>query len=308
MRCKSRKCPSCGQLWAGDVRIKLLRNIEEYGGDVAIVTLTAPGEELLPWDPTWCSHEPHEQCSGRRGCQVEREAARRWNEEAPANWRALHRRAHGRAARVARRLGIKWANLAYNWEFQKRGALHRHIVVPMGTPGERLATLTYIAALDELRQEYAFGFVDRGPKAPPAVGEWIRAFQPDRRGGRPRMPRVIPAGQAAGYLAKYIAGSKKGKPLAITETVWHPDVPGHVVSIGPHLTRRTGCTMRSLRLNRQYSVLAGKADLMGLGHLVDVLEEQDLDLESRVRALIANLPPPRFLAGSRPARTTAAVV
>jgi hypothetical protein len=225
VRCKSRRCPSCGHLWAGDTRQKLLVNVEAYGGDVALVTITAPGRDVLPY--------------GEGGTQVDRAAARRWNREAREQFRGLHRRASERTKRWARGQGIEWAGVvARAWAFQRRGVLHVHLIVPMGTAGERLASHRYVAILDALRDEHGFGFVDRGRRT--KSHQWARQLE------------RVPQERAARYLAKYVAGHKLGAGgrLELAETVSHPDVPPHVVHVHRHLTARTGCTMRSLRLRR----------------------------------------------------------
>lgn len=294
-RCRNRRCPSCGILWAGDTRVKLLRNIDAYAGDVALITITAPGEDFgLIWDSDTCDHDPERPCSGKNGCRVHPDAAHQWNKAAPGNWSALHKRAQSRARRAAKRAGGDGFRLvAKTWEYQRRGVLHLHLVVGMTTPTERLAALVYIAALDELRELYCFGYVDRGPKAPPAHGEWTKLLKPDRRGGRPRMPRVIERGRAANYLAKYVAGSKTDGTLALTETVRHRDVPGHVIYVGRQLTAQTNCTMRTLREHRHAYTLWNRALDYGLEHLLYALPDDAGD-RAIIDALQSQIPPPNF--------------
>jgi hypothetical protein len=226
MRCKRRTCPSCGVLWAGDTRVKLQRNTEAYGGDVTVGTITAPGRDVLPHDGDG---------------QVVLDAASRWNAHAPGAWSRMHRRASARTRRYARRMGGEWMGpLGASWEFQRRGVLHRHFVLPMATHLDRLCARYYVACLDELRHEFGFGFVDRGRR---------------RRHRWSRQLEVVPAQRAGRYLAKYIAGLKSDGRLALTETVTHRDVPGHVTYVSRRLTARTGCTMRSLReARRQFRV------------------------------------------------------
>jgi hypothetical protein len=44
MNCKKRTCPHCGNLWAGDVKVMLLQNLNDgYNGPADMVTITAPG-------------------------------------------------------------------------------------------------------------------------------------------------------------------------------------------------------------------------------------------------------------------------
>jgi hypothetical protein len=61
----------------------------------------------------------------------------------------------------------------------------------------------------------------------------------------------MPAEQAARYLASYIAPYQRGTgKLSLTETVHHPQVPGHLLHVSRRLTQESGCTMRSLRRRR----------------------------------------------------------
>ena len=206
-------------LWAGDQRVKLLVNVAAYGGDVALVTVTAPGRDQLPYD----------------GEMVERTARYRWNRSAPRRWRELHRA----AAQIARRKHGRFALVASTWEYQRRGVLHRHVVVGCGTPRERAAADTYAQALYELRQAHGFGFVDRGRK----------------HGGR-RSLELVPAERAGRYVAKYLSPlGEHGKPT-ISLTVREPDVPPHVAHVSRRLTMGTGVTMRSLRARRRDYVFA----------------------------------------------------
>jgi hypothetical protein len=219
------------------VRVKLVRNIEAYGGEVGLVTVTAPGADVLPWT------SDHERT-------VQRHRARAWNKQAVAQWRAIHRKAAQRAARHAKRSGGSWRIVCREWEFQGRGVLHMHVVTPMGTPLERMASNVYASALEEMRHEHGFGFVDRGKRKKGTA--WRREVV------------VIPQEQAARYLAKYVAGVKSDGRLAISETVSHPDTPGHVVYVGRHLTARTGCTMQTLRLRRRAHMMVRAAHEEGV--------------------------------------------
>lgn len=211
-------------------------NAAAYGGDVALVSVTAPS---LPWDRRNCSHAPGQPCSGVHGCRVHDRYAATWNRDAPRRWRSLHRA----AAQVARRRCGKLTLVLRAWEYQRRGVLHMHVVLGMGSAAERAAAHVYVQALDELRQAHDFGYVDRG-----------RMKQ-----GR-RHLELVPATRAARYLAKYLApiavvdGEGRGK-LSLAETVVRPDVPPLVVYVSPKLTVQTGCTMRFLRWVRWAWVL-----------------------------------------------------
>lgn len=215
-RCKSRRCPSCGVLWAGDTRRKLLANTEAYGGSVALVTVTAPGSQQLP-DGT---------------------AMMRWNRTAPVRWRNLHRA----ASQIARRRHGRFSLVAWTWEYQRRGALHKHVIVGVESARELAAAHTYVDALHQLRERHGFGFVDRG-----------------RKHGGKRSLEVIPGDRAGRYVAKYLSPlGEDGKPT-LSETVLRDDVPPLVAHVSRELTSRTGVTMRGLRRLRYVFVLAREA-------------------------------------------------
>lgn len=143
MRCKKRTCPACGVLWAGDQRTRLLCNlIDGFGQAVALLTITAPGKDVLPWVEGVCP----------------REVAQPWNRAAPAQWSTLNRRTRRRLARSglpAPRL------LALVWAYQERGLLHIHAVFAAETELDRIANRAYVQALKRGgAREWGFGFVD----------------------------------------------------------------------------------------------------------------------------------------------------
>lgn len=144
MRCKKRTCPACGQLWAGDTRIKLLANlIDGHGGQVALLTITAPGREALLHDG-----------DGR----VDADVAHAWNKQAPAQWSHMNRWLRYRQVKdgaPAPRL------LGYIWAYQERGLLHMHLVLSATTELERIANRIYVGRLKAgAAKEWGFGFVD----------------------------------------------------------------------------------------------------------------------------------------------------
>lgn len=214
-------------LWAGDQRTKLLANVEAYGGSVAMITATAPGRELL-------GHGDDGQV-----LDVDR---LRWNGQAPANWRTLHRA----AAQVARRRHGVLSMLARTWEYQQRGVLHVHVVLGTQTAAERAAAHTYAITLDRLRSAHRFGFVSDAGRG---GGKW-----------RARGLETVPSSRAARYVAKYLSPlDAHGKPT-LSETVLQPDVPRQVAYVSTRLTARTGVTMRNLRLRRRVYVLSRNGD------------------------------------------------
>jgi hypothetical protein len=203
--------------------------IDGYGGEAVLLTITAPGAEVLPWD----------------GDQVERQAARAWNLAAPKQWSAMHRR----LAVVLARCGLKPNLLAYAWAFQKRGVLHLHLALGAQTAAEAYAAKVYGQLLkgDRERSEAARVAGKDGPVDLERgwAKEWGFGFidvQPMRRGSR----------GLASYLAKYVCkDGVSGRP-ELAETVDHSDVPARPIYISRRLTGATRCTMRNLRLRRYY--------------------------------------------------------
>lgn len=229
--CKSKRCPVCGLLWAGDWRVVVFRNWESYDGQVQLVTLTAPGEELLPWDRDHCTHDDDVECSGGRGCRVQREHAWLWNTLAPKRWTKLHRRV---SQWVRRKWGPHLEILGYVWQYQKRGALHLHVVVGLRTPIARHCAHKYQERLAEVAHEYGFGFVDR---------KWSSA-----RGQR-----------VAAYLTSYLLKGH-GERAQVQETVLHTDAPGRLVYVSRQLTTRTHVTMRAQRRRRHLFVIRRRVE------------------------------------------------
>jgi hypothetical protein len=225
MRCSSRTCPEYAPIWARDTRRRLFVNLEQLKLSV-MFSVTAPGADLYPFDPQFCSHSPSQRCSGRIGCRVAPDVAEAFNRNAGKWWSELHRVAKMRADRA---VGMKLTIAARVWEKQKRGLAHVHGVISVATPVEVRWAEIYITALGELAPKYGFGFVDGWHKV-----------------GRKFWPGV----QAAAYLSSYFAG-RRGRKMAITETVLAGDLPRLVVFVGRDLTRVSGCTMRSLRNARR---------------------------------------------------------
>jgi hypothetical protein len=178
IRCKRRTCSSCGVLWAGDSRVRLLANlIDGHGGDVAMVTVTAPGRDALPHD--------------QEGV-VDRAAAEAWNKAAPAQWSRLHRRCRYRLREAP--CGPP-ALLGYVWAFQRRGVLHVHLAFAADTPARKAAARGYVQLLKAgLAAEWGFGFVDlqmahHGAKG---VGNYFAKYVcKEGAGGRPELAETV---------------------------------------------------------------------------------------------------------------------
>lgn len=159
-------------VWFGDVKRLLLTNLLSYGGSCWLVTVTAPGEDVLPWD-------------GRR---VVQHAAHEWNKTAQRRWSELHRR----ALQATRRAGHDVRSLARVWQMQKRGVLHLHLVLGVDSPADAAAARRYVLELRRRSTEFGFGFIDAR----------------DRDGKTGRSTVMAPE-RAAGYLSSYLGESSQ---------------------------------------------------------------------------------------------------
>ncbi len=223
-RCSSRTCPEFAPIWARDTRRRLLENLRLVKLSV-MFSVTAPGADVYPFDPRFCSHSPSQRCSGRIGCRVDPALAEAFNRRAGGWWSELHRAAKVRADRAT---GHKGKIAARVWEKQKRGLAHVHGVIAVSTPAEVAWARSYVMALRELAPRKGFGFVDGWEKI-----------------GR----KFWPGDQAGAYLSSYFVRGR-GRKAPITENVLAGDLPRLVVFVGRDLTSQTGCTMRNLRLAR----------------------------------------------------------
>lgn len=224
----ARTCSGYSEIWAGDVRVKLFSGLKAYGswhggkGTVRMVTITAPGSDAgLTWDEDHCAHLGEHRHSGLLGCRVRPAAAGHFNRYAPSWWTELHRQARQAAKRT---VSIAPELLARVWEHQKRGVLHLHLVVGYSTPAERAAVDAYVQELSARAPRHGFGFVDRK----------VEVKEPSA---------------AAAYLSSYFVAGKKGK-LSLRETVQSKQMPRSIVYVAPWLSRRSGITMRTLRMRR----------------------------------------------------------
>lgn len=195
------------RLWFGDVKRLLFGNLISYGGKCWLLTVTAPGSDLLPWD------------SETR--QVEQHAAHEWNLTAQKRWSELHRWA--RQATIREGFDVRF--LARVWQLQARGVLHLHLVVGVETEAEHAAARFYVAKLRERTREFGFGFVD--------------ARDRDGKAGR---STVMEPYLAANYLSRYLsASSQLVRALELAER------PTRLIWISPTLSTRSTITMRRLR-------------------------------------------------------------
>jgi hypothetical protein len=157
--------------------------------------------------------------------------------------------------------------LAWTWEYQRRGALHKHVVVGVGSARELAAAHTYAQALHELAGAHGFGFVDRG-----------------RRTGGRRCLEVINSQRAARYVAKYLSPLGDDHKPTLSATVVRPDVPPHTAYVARSLTSETGMTMRYLRWRRKAYVLKLPAIHPATGELVSSIIERMQAANASARA------------------------
>lgn len=232
-RCKRRDCPGYAPIYLRDQAERLRRNLAAWNSGTCLVTLTAPGADVLPWDRSKCGLGEHV-CSGQRGCRINWVSAAEWNATATGRLgdlltatREQVRRTHGGTARV-------WV-LAIVFEAQQRGAFHPHIVLGYRTAADRAALDTFRDTLQRKRGDYGFGVGQRGS---------FDAGMPDRFSGS----------HAGRYIAKYLrpAGAKRSfVPLLEAVAKITPRDPQtnrlkvlvRPVYVSPTLTRATGVTM-----------------------------------------------------------------
>lgn len=261
--CQRRSCPCCGLVWLKDTNIRALAAAQQLQGPVALVSITAPGRDVLPWD-----------ASGRR---VVASAARSWNRTAPARWRKLYDAARRRALRSCPTAPGEWALVMKVWEYQKRGVLHLHLLVPMGSRRAASHSTALVRALAALAPLYGFGYVDRG-KLPDGGG---------RRSARRLEP--IAAERAAAYVASYLGGAGIGKG-GIFEVAQAQGVPGALVYIAQRLTAASGVTMRSLKVRRRiicrYPSAVESADAWYAACLVDAVDRRRPPFSPETRAAL----------------------
>lgn len=163
--CRNRRCQRHGarnrRIHGGDRYRVLLAGLVAYAGPVAVTDITAPGAGPLPWDRRFCEHPRKVACSGTRGCRVRRDAAVAWNATVGPRYRRLHELVCARLERA----GIgRPTILAGTYELQRRGVLHRHLVLGMGTPAEKFAANAYVRLMAEHAPRHGWGFVERRPK------------------------------------------------------------------------------------------------------------------------------------------------
>lgn len=205
-----------------------------------MITVTAPGVDVLPWDRSRCKLKRRHRCEGPAGCVVHDEAADAWSADASARWAKLRQ-----AARVAAKRATPHKTpprlLGRVWEPQKRGVPHVHVVVDCSTAELLEAAEAFRSALARLAPAYGFGRVDKD----------INPHGPEK---------------AAGYVADYLTGRQRRarvKKTSIRENIADPRMPRSLLWMTPQLTRVTRVTMRTLRYVGWYwAAVRGRCDVL----------------------------------------------
>jgi hypothetical protein len=312
--CKRRDCPRCGAAWARDWQRNMETNLRAYGGPVVLLTITAPGEERLPWDEDHCRTEHgrgprHKRHRGPDGCRVQQRAAREWSDTLTWRWAKLRGAAQQATRRALDDMGHDGAGatiLERAYEPQKRGVPHLHVVLGYRTLAEQRAAHLFVGHIKRLVADYDFGFADG------------RGTDVKRRGIRTRPTtemfgvelRAMAGESAARYLTTYLtgraAGAKgKAKPT-IRKNISHPNMPRSLLWLTPRLTTKekaitsdgnpTGVTMRMLRRARQlYAAAKGFCPAPLWNSVGDAVETALVYRRAFTRKASGSDPPPELV-------------
>lgn len=201
-----------------------------HAGEYVSGVITAPGAETLPWD---CGRTHRH--SGDLGCRVDEAALSRWDADRDRRWSALYDAAQTATKRA---LGARASLLVGVWEPQQRGAFHRHVTFSALNDLERLRAKRCLQELERLAPSHGFGDV---------LGYGLR----DRHGIVNRKV-YSNARSLSRYLSSYFVAGEHGK-MTLLETMQNARrAPRRLVWVSPKLTRRSGITMRVLRLSRRF--------------------------------------------------------
>lgn len=265
-RCRRRVCSGYFALWAGDTVAWVQANAAalDAEGRLDLVTLTAPGQDYLPWDRARCTHEAGVACSGKLGCVVHADLLARWNATSLLRLTALMNAAHTRAWRATGRPRPMWLSLP---ELQRRGALHFHFLF---AARDRPYVVALVAAMRELAPLHVFGGTDLTK---------CTVRQGERRS------------KGAAYLYKTVryvtksnaSGADSPERAELVALLNGPLMRRPFMRASPKLTTRTFATMRNLRYRRY---LHSRARYTG-GELQAVDFIRRSDAERRERETIA---------------------
>ncbi len=246
--CQRRHCERGSIKWSNYQSRNVVENLAAYaamGGDCRMITLTAPGADVIPWDPRACRGSEDHRHSGRLGCKVSRVHASAWDVALPDRMSRLIKIVR---QRVCDRTGVTTCSfdvVVWVVEEQRRGILHVHLALGWRSARGR-------AELDIAIK----GFTDRKLLRRLGFGPQVKVGAPGRES----------AASIAGYLGRYIRPNNRKAPLVpallrIREAcprqydrerqTWRRRRSVRVVHVARFLSRESGVTMSTLR-HRSY--------------------------------------------------------
>ena len=225
-KCKRRTCSSHVGLWLQDQRRVFKAAIASWPGLSTMVTVTAPGQDVLPYDPALCTHPPGEKCAGKaKGCRVYEHLAVDFNATVLARLGVLENGARQYAARRFGR-GRLPVTLGYVTQEQARGVWHVHIAIGYYA-GQEGALECYVRALQRGLLRNGFGpQFDRGKRSqdPGALARYLSRY-------------LDPGRYSEAFIRTLKGVEAHGRQNPFGRTVQRP------VYVSPSLTRRTGRTL-----------------------------------------------------------------
>lgn len=277
-QCYSWDCEHCGPVRKGDMKA-LFRSGVTGEGSTFFCTLTAPGvrgsasgDYRMRWDTSVCSHGPEVQCSGAHGCVVMADDAALWH------WGLRHRWSYfGQFMR-------RWFGLEVEavgvWEMQKRGVMHRHVLVRVdGLVSEdemRAALVAYCRV-----HQFGVPTIHNDPN-----GRAVQLLTGDARETALR----------AGYLAKYLA--KTAGFLRSIATGFDADLDGNIARVhycrwrGWSATAHWGERLKYLRMRRVAWFSASASGGLGMGAGgPDPGPDRGLDLYTEISTRLLRMTP-----------------
>lgn len=275
--CRRRTCPGYAPKYLRDLAEVMRSALAEWEHSTTLVTATAPGVDVLPWDESLCKLSAPHKHSGPNGCRVNPWTAAEYNRTATKRFRKLLNHARQRTKRAGHKQLPQLLAVAHEI---KRGVFHVHAVFGY-TASSRKALDALLAEMDILRGEYGFGSATGGfDKGQP--GKF------DGRGAGLYASKYLRPGHAKGSfipalrtLEVLIPRSESGRPTEVVRPVW----------ISPKLTARSGVTMRFLRFARyayrRWGLDLPRVELLAVYRLVRELGAELLEAPG-----LSPIPPP----------------
>ena len=181
---RSSRCEYCAHIKRGDVaaigRSGWTDKPSERGW---MLTLTAPGADVLPWDQSQCNHSGGVPCAGDLGCVVDARSLALWHDGMGARWNHF--------ITDLRRVLKADVQFFKTYEPQRRGALHVHAMLR------------------------ASGITDRRLKAAVLMVARRNGFGRQFKADPVDLSNSLHVARAAGYCAKYCAKSADALPEVV---------------------------------------------------------------------------------------------